>query len=197
MVPFDRILLCDADTILEYENEPSLEVLQEVTIYSCVGCVRITDDIPLLNWISHFAMKMRTGRGKSQWRNLEKRMTRQILSDAWESTDLENLFDNPLHTVIVETKVALEDQPRMLVKDLWKLSVENSTSCMRILKLTDTWEVVRNTRCLFCMEKRQNHVRRNSESESEELLREPWQEKPGLENLGGRSRDGNIQGQNR
>ena len=53
-----------ADTTLEYENEPSPEVLQEVTIYSfVVVVVRITDVIPLLNWILHFAMKMRTGRG--------------------------------------------------------------------------------------------------------------------------------------
>ena len=29
------------------------------------------------------------------------------------------------------------------------------------------------------MEKRQNHERMNSESESERLVREPWQEKPG------------------
>ena len=57
-----------------------------------------------------------------------------------------------------------------------------------MLKLTHTWEVVRDTRCLFCMEMRQNHVEMNSESESEKLLaepwqkpgwREPWQEKPG------------------
>ena len=41
-------------------------------------------------------------------------------------------------------------------------------------------EVVQDTRCLFCNEKRQNHVKMDSESESEELLREPWQEKPGL-----------------
>ena len=32
-------------------------------IYSCVEVVvRITDDIPLLNWIPHFAMKLKTGR---------------------------------------------------------------------------------------------------------------------------------------
>ena len=48
----------DADAALEYENEPSPEVFQEVKIYSCVEVVvRITDDIPLLNWIPHFAMR--------------------------------------------------------------------------------------------------------------------------------------------
>ena len=34
-------------------------------------------------------------------------------------------------------------------------------------------------RCLLCKEMRQNHVRIKSESESEGLLREPWQKKPG------------------
>ena len=67
-VSFDCILLSNADTTLEYENEPSPEVFQEVTIYSCVEVVvRITYDIPLLNWIPHFARrfmnKMRTGCG--------------------------------------------------------------------------------------------------------------------------------------
>ena len=47
---------------------------------------------------------------------------------------------------------------------------------MRILKLTETWEGVRDMRCLIGNERRQNHVRMNSESESEELLRKPWQE---------------------
>ena len=55
--------------------------------------------------------------------------TRQILSDAWESTDWEHLFDNPMHTLIAETKLAMEDQPRMLVKE--PLEVE----CRKILRL--------------------------------------------------------------
>ena len=105
--------------------------------------MRITDDNPLLNWIPHFAMKMRTGRRwkrsiaqfgeeepisfvkriiqrmfvchHDQMRTIsyitksgivrDKSWTRQILSDAWESTKWENLFDNPLHTVIAETKL--------------------------------------------------------------------------------------------
>ena len=52
--------------------------------------------------------------------------------------------------------------------------------CPRILKRTDTLEVVGDTRCSFCVEKRQNHVRMYSESESEKLWREALQEKPGL-----------------
>ena len=55
--------------------------------------------------------------------------TRQILSDASESTDWEHLFGNPMHTVIAETKLAMEDQPRMLVKE--PLEVE----CRKILRL--------------------------------------------------------------
>ena len=57
-VSFVCILLCNAATTLEYEYEPSPEVFPEVTICSCVEViVRITDDIPLLNWIPHFAMR--------------------------------------------------------------------------------------------------------------------------------------------
>ena len=62
-------------TKLECENEPSPEVFQEAKIFSCVeAVVRVTDDIPLLNWIPHFAMKMRTGRRwKKSVAQLEKR----------------------------------------------------------------------------------------------------------------------------
>ena len=57
-VSFDCILLCNADTTLEYENESSPEVFQESKIYSCAEVfVKITDDSPLLNWIPHFAMR--------------------------------------------------------------------------------------------------------------------------------------------
>ena len=56
--------------------------------------------------------------------------------------------------------------------------MEDSTFCLRISKLTDTLEVVRDVRCSLRIEKRQNHVRVNSESGSEQLLREPWREKP-------------------
>ena len=109
----------------------------------------------------------RTMQGKS-W-------TRQILSYSWKSTNWEDLLDNPLHTV-------------MWPRNLQRLSVENSTLCLRILTLTDTWEVVCDTRCLFGREKRQNHERMNSESGSERYYGE---------NLGRRSQDGNVQGQNR
>ena len=57
-VSFDCILLCNADSTLEHENEPSPEVLQEGKTYSCVeAVVRVTGDIPLLSWILHFAMR--------------------------------------------------------------------------------------------------------------------------------------------
>ena len=69
-VSFDCFFLKkeNAETKLDYENEPSPEVFREAKIYSCVEVVvRIADDIPLFNWIPHFARrflnKMRTGRG--------------------------------------------------------------------------------------------------------------------------------------
>ena len=47
MISFDCVFLTkeNADTTLEYENEPSLEVFQEVTIYSCVEVVVRTQTI--------------------------------------------------------------------------------------------------------------------------------------------------------
>ena len=69
LVSFDCVFLSqeNADTTLECENEPSPDFFQEVKICSWVEVVvRITDDIPLLNWIPHFAMrffnKKKTGR---------------------------------------------------------------------------------------------------------------------------------------
>ena len=111
-----------------------------------------------------------------------KSLTKQTSSDAWELTNWEDLLDNPWHMVITETRLqeVIADEegaglllPRVVVKNLWRLSVEDSTFCLRILTFTDTLEVVRDTRCLHRMEKRQNHVRTNSESESERLLGEP------------------------
>ena len=119
---------------------------------------RITDDISLLNWTPHFAMRFlnKMGTGEEELISFVKRIiqgmfvchhdrtrtsshitksgivrgkswTRQILSDAWESTNWEDLFHNPLHSVIAETKKMtekfIEDEegtdlllPRMLVK---------------------------------------------------------------------------------
>ena len=88
-------------------------------------------------------------------------------------------FNTSARVELYEAEVG-QDQQRMLIKE--PLEVE-STKIFYVLyaklKLTDAWEVVRDTRFLFCMEKRQNHVRMNSEGESERSLREPWQEKPG------------------
>ena len=55
------------------------------------------------------------------------------------------------------------------------MSVENSTSGLRILKLNGHTGSCPGYALLAL----QNHVRMNSESESKGLLREPWQEKPG------------------
>ena len=45
-----------------------------------------------------------------------KSRTRKILSDAWEWTSWESSFDNPLRTVIAETKLAIEDQPKIVAE---------------------------------------------------------------------------------
>ena len=102
----------NADTTLEYEEEPSPEVLQEAKNYSCVEVVvrivkrqcrtfkisaerntsaRITEDIPLLNWTPGRRWK---NFGEEELISFGKSGTRQILSDAWESTNCEDLFDN-------------------------------------------------------------------------------------------------------
>ena len=124
--------------------------------------MRITDDIPLLDWIPHFALKMRISRrwkksvaqfGEEELISFVKRTvqgvsachhdrtrtisyitrsgivrgkswTRQILSDAWESTNWVNLFDNPLHMVIAETKltekfIADEKGTDLLLPRMW------------------------------------------------------------------------------
>ena len=57
----------NADTTLEYENEPRPEVFQEAKNYSCVEAVaRIAEDIPLLDGILHFAMRFLNKIGKGR-----------------------------------------------------------------------------------------------------------------------------------
>ena len=115
-----------------------------------------------------------------------KSWAKQTLSDAWESTIREDLFGNPWHRrlqmMVTETELAIEVEPEIVAEKPLEVSVEDSTSCLRILKLTDILEVVWETRCLLCMDKRQNHVKMNSDSNSERLLREPCLEKPGWKN---------------
>ena len=213
LIAFDCVFLTqeNADTTLAYENEPSLEVYhQEAKIYSCVeGVVRITDDIPLLKWIPHFAMKMITGR---RWKKsvaqfgqeepisfversiqdafvchqdrtriivhitmdgnvLGRGWTRQILSDAWESTKWENLFDNHLHSVIAETQLTekfIEDDkgtdlilPRMLAKK--PLEVE----CRKLYVWSANMEAHGNMGSCpgYALLTLQDHVRMNSKED--------------------------------
>ena len=75
--------------------------------------------------------------------------------------------------------------------------MEYSTFCFGMSKLTDTLEVVRDVRCSLRMEKRQNHVKMNSESESEQLLREPLREKPGWKNARPESLRQRVRGRRR
>ena len=78
----------NADTTLEYENEPSPEVFQEAKIYSYAEVVvRITDDSPSI-----------AQRGQEELTSSVKRIIQEVLMNA-------------------ETKLAIEDQPRMLINE--------------------------------------------------------------------------------
>ena len=59
------------------------------------------------------------------------------------------------------------------LKERQKLNPEDSTSCLRTLKLTDTLEAAQDAQLLHRMEKRQSHITTNAEKESERSLREP------------------------
>ena len=132
---------------IEYDNEPSPEVLQEVTIYSCVEVVvRITDDDPLLNWILHFARrflnKMRSGRGwkesmaqfgEEELASSVKRIIQGVCVRHDDRTRTivhlhrsgivrgrswtRQILSDAWESMIEETKFATEDQPRMLIKE--------------------------------------------------------------------------------
>ena len=82
--------------------------------------------------------------------------------------------------MIAETKLAKEDQPKIVAEKSPEAECRKFYVLSANIEIfTDILEVVRDTRCLLCMEKRENHERRNAERESERLLREPWQDKPG------------------
>ena len=165
----------------------------------------ITDDIPLLNWIPHFARrflnKMRTGRGwKGSLAQLEEEAlasfvkrkiqgvflchcdrTRTIVHLTWSGivrgrSWARHISNDAWGSMIAETKLATEDQPRMLVKE--PLEVE----CGKFYVLYANTEAHGHMgscpgyALLIFHEKRQYQVRMNSESESEKLWREPWQE---------------------
>ena len=119
-----------------------------------------------------------------------KSWTTHIMSDAWESTKWDILTDNPLYAVIAQTKLTekfIEDEkgtnlilPIMLAEKL--LEVE----CRKFYLWSANIEAYGHMgscpgHALLALQGKatKNHERMNSESESEGLLREPWQEKPG------------------
>ena len=117
-----------------------------------------------------------------------KSWTRHILSDAWESTNWEIVFGNPLHTVVAETKLTekfIEDEEGTDLL-LPKIVAEKppEVECRKNFFLCANIEAHGHMgRCLghallTLHGKETNHVRINSESESEQLSREPWREKP-------------------
>ena len=145
-VSVDCTLLCNADTTLEYENEPSPDVLEEAKIYSCAEVVvRITDDNPLLNWIPRFAMrflnKTRIGCGgkesiaqfgEEELTSSVKRIPQEVFVCHHDRTRTiscitksgivrgrswtRQILSDAWESMIAETKLA--DQPRMLIKEL-------------------------------------------------------------------------------
>ena len=191
--------------------------------------VRITDDSPSLNGILHFARrflnKMRTGRGWKesiaqfgeqeltsfvkrtiegvlvcqycyQTRTIsyisprvelyDRSWARQILSDAWVS-------------MIAETKLAIEDQPRTLIKEslevecrkfyVWSVNIEghgHMGSCPRNALLI--WQAKARTPREDVFPKQIGRIIERT------LAGEASQDG---ENLGRRSQDENIQAQNR
>ena len=106
-----------------------------------------------------------------------KSWTRQTLSDAWESTNWECLCGTPWQMVAPElklTKKVTADKEGagpphcqgLWLKERQKLNPEDSTSCLRTLKLTDTREAAQDAQRLHRMGKRQNHITMNAERES-------------------------------
>ena len=92
----------------------------------------------------------------------------------WESTNWEGLCGTPWQMVAPELKltkkVTAEQEgagPPMAkdrgLKERRRLSLEDSTFCLRTLNLTDTMEVVRVVRHLHRMDERQNHIMTNAE----------------------------------
>ena len=53
-----------------------------------------------------------------------------------------------------------------------RLNPEDSTPCLRAMRLTDTLEAAHSVQRLHRMQKRQSHMMTNAESESERSLRE-------------------------
>ena len=92
-----------------------------------------------------------------------KSWTRQTLSDAWESTNWEGLCGTPWQMVAPElklTKKVTADKEGagppcqgLWLKERQKLNPEDSTSCLRTLKLTDTLEAAQDAQRLHRMEK--------------------------------------------
>ena len=109
-----------------------------------------------------------------------KSWTRQTLSDAWESTNWEGLCGTPWQMVAQElrlTKKVTADKEGagphcqgLWLRECWRLNLEDSTFCLRTLKLMDTLEVVRVAQRLHRMQERQSHMMTNADSESEPTI---------------------------
>ena len=120
-----------------------------------------------------------------------KSRTKQTLSDAWESTNLEDLFDNPLHMVVRSHMVITETRlTKKFITDeegagllLPRIMAEKPPEVERrrfYVCVCGNFEAHGHmgscpgyAHCLHRREKRQNHGEMNSESDSERLLKKP------------------------
>ena len=111
-----------------------------------------------------------------------KSWTRQTLGDAWESTNWEGLRGTPWQMVAPEwkltKKVTADKEERDLhcqglwLKERQRLNPEDSASCLRTSKLTDTLEAAQDVQRSHRMEKLQSHIMTTAESQSEPSLTE-------------------------
>ena len=106
------------------------------------------------------------------WQKLDKTDTERCLG----IDELEGLCGTPWQMVAPElkwTKKVTADKEGagdarcqgLWLKERQKSNPEDSTSCLRILKLTDRLETAQDAQRLSRMEKRQSHMAMNSERE--------------------------------
>ena len=110
----------------------------------------------------------------------DKSWTRQIFSDVWESTNWENLIDNPLYTMIAKTKLTekfIEDEKGtdLLLSRMW---IEESLEVETLYLVCGYW----SSRKYWKLSVRSIQIRTESlrESESERGEELKWRELQGM-----------------
>ena len=105
-----------------------------------------------------------------------KSWTRQILRDAWESTNWEGFCCTPWQMVAPELKLpkkvtgdkegAGPPLPRIVVERAPEVEPRRFYVLSATLKLTDTLEAAQDVQHLHRIEKRQSHITMNAEKQS-------------------------------